>query len=107
MIGLLTTQLLVSQAVDVIAIDTMPHRLVTAEKFGAGRWPQRMVILRWRYASTQRAVVRIGLSNSPAPIRRCTRPSGSPDRAAPSLQLASTRARRPPWRSGRSFTTIG
>ena len=34
MIGLLTTQLLVSQAVDVIAIDTMPHRLF-AEKFGA------------------------------------------------------------------------
>ena len=34
-IGLLTTQLLVSQGVDVIAIDTVPHRLELAEKFGA------------------------------------------------------------------------
>ena len=34
-IGLLATQLLVSQGVDVIAIDTMPHRLELAEKFGA------------------------------------------------------------------------
>jgi 2-desacetyl-2-hydroxyethyl bacteriochlorophyllide A dehydrogenase len=34
-IGLLTAQLLVSQGVDVIAIDTVPHRLELAEKFGA------------------------------------------------------------------------
>ena len=34
-IGLLTTQLLVSQGVEVIAIDTVPHRLELAEKFGA------------------------------------------------------------------------
>jgi threonine dehydrogenase-like Zn-dependent dehydrogenase len=34
-IGLLTTQLLVSQGIDVIAIDTVPHRLELAEKFGA------------------------------------------------------------------------
>ena len=34
-IGLLTTQLLVSQGVDVIAVDTVPHRLALAEKFGA------------------------------------------------------------------------
>ena len=34
-IGLLATQLLVSQGVDVIAIDTVPHRLELAEKFGA------------------------------------------------------------------------
>ena len=34
-IGLLTTQLLVSQGVDVIAIDTVSHRLELAEKFGA------------------------------------------------------------------------
>jgi 2-desacetyl-2-hydroxyethyl bacteriochlorophyllide A dehydrogenase len=38
-IGLLTTQLLVSQGVDVIAIDTMPHRLGLAEKFGATPLP--------------------------------------------------------------------
>jgi 2-desacetyl-2-hydroxyethyl bacteriochlorophyllide A dehydrogenase len=34
-IGLLTTQLLVSQGIDAIAIDTVPHRLALAEKFGA------------------------------------------------------------------------
>jgi 2-desacetyl-2-hydroxyethyl bacteriochlorophyllide A dehydrogenase len=34
-IGLLTAQLLVSQGVDVIAVDTVPHRLELAEKFGA------------------------------------------------------------------------
>src|SRR4029453_10112538 len=38
-IGLLTTQLLVSQGVDVIAIDNMPHRLELAEKFGAKPLP--------------------------------------------------------------------
>ena len=34
-IGLLTTQLLVSQGVEVIAVDTLPRRLELAEKFGA------------------------------------------------------------------------
>lgn len=34
-IGLLTTQLVVSQGIDVIAIDTVPQRLELAEKFGA------------------------------------------------------------------------
>jgi 2-desacetyl-2-hydroxyethyl bacteriochlorophyllide A dehydrogenase len=34
-IGLLTTQLLLSQGIDVIAIDSVPHRLELAEKFGA------------------------------------------------------------------------
>lgn len=34
-IGLLTTQLLISQGVDVIAIDTVIHRLELARKFGA------------------------------------------------------------------------
>jgi 2-desacetyl-2-hydroxyethyl bacteriochlorophyllide A dehydrogenase len=34
-IGLLTTQLLIAQGVDVIAIDTMLHRLELARKFGA------------------------------------------------------------------------
>jgi threonine dehydrogenase-like Zn-dependent dehydrogenase len=34
-IGLLTTQLLVSQGIEVIAIDGVPHRLELAEKFGA------------------------------------------------------------------------
>ena len=34
-IGLLTTQLLIAQGIDVIAIDTMLHRLELARKFGA------------------------------------------------------------------------
>jgi 2-desacetyl-2-hydroxyethyl bacteriochlorophyllide A dehydrogenase len=34
-IGLLATQLLVSQGIDVVAIDTVPHRLELAGKFGA------------------------------------------------------------------------
>jgi 2-desacetyl-2-hydroxyethyl bacteriochlorophyllide A dehydrogenase len=34
-IGLLATQLLVGQGLDVIAIDTLPHRLELARKFGA------------------------------------------------------------------------
>jgi 2-desacetyl-2-hydroxyethyl bacteriochlorophyllide A dehydrogenase len=34
-IGLLTTQLLVSQGIEVIAVDRVPHRLELAEKFGA------------------------------------------------------------------------
>jgi threonine dehydrogenase-like Zn-dependent dehydrogenase len=34
-IGLLATQLLLSQSVEVLAIDTVPHRLGLAEKFGA------------------------------------------------------------------------
>ena len=35
MIGLLATQLLVSQGIDVVAIDTVPHRLELAGEFGA------------------------------------------------------------------------
>ena len=38
-IGLLTAQLLIGQGVDVIAIDTMPHRLELARKFGATPLP--------------------------------------------------------------------
>jgi 2-desacetyl-2-hydroxyethyl bacteriochlorophyllide A dehydrogenase len=38
-IGLLTTQLLISQGVDVIAIDTVIHRLELARKFGATPLP--------------------------------------------------------------------
>ena len=34
-IGLLATQLLVSQGIDVLAVDTCPARLDLAEKFGA------------------------------------------------------------------------
>ena len=34
-IGLLTTQLLISQGIDVLAIDTMPNRLELARTFGA------------------------------------------------------------------------
>ena len=51
-IGLLTTQLLVSQGVDVIAIDTVPHRLELAEKFGATPLSATQVILHWPYANT-------------------------------------------------------
>jgi 2-desacetyl-2-hydroxyethyl bacteriochlorophyllide A dehydrogenase len=34
-IGLLTTQLLIGQGLDVVAVDTLPHRLELARKFGA------------------------------------------------------------------------
>ena len=74
-IGLLTTQLLVSQGVDVIAIDTMPHRLELAEKFGAtplpaadgdlalavrehteGRGPDRVIELTGAYPALHQAI---------------------------------------------------
>jgi 2-desacetyl-2-hydroxyethyl bacteriochlorophyllide A dehydrogenase len=38
-IGLLATQLLVAQGNDVLAVDTMPHRLKLAEEFGAKAFP--------------------------------------------------------------------
>lgn len=37
-IGLLTTQLLLAQGNDVLAVDTVPHRLEMAAKFGATAW---------------------------------------------------------------------
>jgi 2-desacetyl-2-hydroxyethyl bacteriochlorophyllide A dehydrogenase len=38
-IGLLATQLLIAQGNDVLAVDTMPHRLGLAEEFGATTFP--------------------------------------------------------------------
>ena len=38
-IGLLATQLLIAQGNDVLAVDTMPHRLKLAEQFGAQAFP--------------------------------------------------------------------
>lgn len=40
-IGLLATQLLVSQGIEVLAVDTVPHRLALAERFGARPRPAR------------------------------------------------------------------
>ena len=40
-IGLLATQLLIAQGNDVLAVDTMPHRLKLAEGFGAATFPAR------------------------------------------------------------------
>jgi 2-desacetyl-2-hydroxyethyl bacteriochlorophyllide A dehydrogenase len=40
-IGLLATQLLIAQGTDVLAVDTVPHRLALAEQFGARAFPAR------------------------------------------------------------------
>jgi len=74
-IGLLTTQLLVSQGADVVAIDTVAHRLGIAEKFGAttlsatdddlalavrkrteGRGADRVIELSGAYAALHQAI---------------------------------------------------
>ena len=51
-IGLLTTQLLISQAAEVLAVDTVPYRLELAAKFGATPFSTSRVILPLRSAST-------------------------------------------------------
>jgi 2-desacetyl-2-hydroxyethyl bacteriochlorophyllide A dehydrogenase len=74
-IGLLATQLLISQGIDVAAIDTMPHRLELARKFGAtpfsaaegdlalavrehtnGRGTDRVIELTGAYPALQQAI---------------------------------------------------
>ena len=106
-IGLLTTQLLVSQGVEVIAIDTVPHRLELAEKFGATPLSAAHGDLALAVREhTRRAWCGPGYRAHRRLSGAAPGHPGRRSRVARSLPLASTRARRPRWRSGRSFTTI-
>jgi len=82
-IGLLTTQLLVSQGIEVMAIDTAPHRLELAGKFGAtalapgdgdlavtvrehtsGRGADRVIELTGSYAALHQAIRLAGVGGT-------------------------------------------
>ena len=59
-IGLLTTQLLVGQGNEVLAVDTMPHRLKLAEQFGATSFPAQQGDLALLCESTPLAAAQTG-----------------------------------------------
>lgn len=82
-IGLLTTQILLSAGVEVLAVDTMPSRLRLAERFGAtpvpatdgdvalvmrehtgGRGPDRVIELTGAYPALQQAIRTAGVGGT-------------------------------------------